>query len=88
MVSTEFISKQLNKLKNINLNDNATNMNLHYFYGLYDSIMTEAYEHNIKVDGIYKEFCNTYNSMQKKYTNALLIKMKEDVKLCDRILNS
>lgn len=88
MVSEKFITKQLNKLKKLDINDNVTNASLQYFYGLYDSIITEAYECNIHVNGIYKEYCDTYNNIQEQFTQALLAKMKKDVKICDKLLKS
>lgn len=86
MVSESFIQRKTEELKKIDVSRNLILIELNYFYGLYDSITTEAYETCTEIDGVYKEFCETYRKVSDAHSKILHQRLDEGAKWCDKML--
>lgn len=86
MVSESYIQRKTEELKKLDVSRNLIMLELNYFYGLYDSIITESYETCDNIEGAYKEFCDTYEKMRDKYSKILHQQLNNDLVICNKIL--
>ena len=86
MVSESYIKRKTEELKKIDVSRNLILIELNYFYGLYDSIKTESYETCTKVEGAYKEFCDTYLQVSDAHSKILHQRLDEGAKWCEKML--
>ena len=86
MVSESYIKRKTEELKKIDVSRNLILIELNYFYGLYDSIRTESYETCTKIEGAYKEFCDTYIQVSDAHSKILHQRLDEGAKWCDKML--
>lgn len=87
MVSERYVQSKLMDLNLLDLNKDSVGTDLQYFYGIYDTIMAEFLETSKVPDGIYKEYCSTFETMNKRYYKTVIDRLDKNYDLFTRIID-